>query len=146
MLPSHHDVTPTFGAPRLPFLTVSMPTPLSEPFRPECSPLATLLQAYDLAIGACRARQARAAYRHIATLRAAHPCDTPAAVGIDALYAWCERAVLSGDYLGAARTLDQLRGAWQAADRLTALNEQFAVRHSDRQLDHESHPAPAIGA
>jgi len=123
-----------------------MPTPPSEPLRPDASPLATLLQAYDQAIAACRSRSARAAYRHIATLRAAHPCDTPAAVGIDALYAWCERAVLTGDYLGAARTLDQLRGAWQAADRVTALTDQLAGRHADRHGNNERHPDPTIGA
>lgn len=123
-----------------------MPTPHSEPIRPDSSPLATLLQAYDLAIAACRSRSARAAYRHIATLRAAHPCDTPAAVGIDALYAWCERAVLTGDYLGAARTLDQLRGAWQAADRLTTLDVHVMERHADRHLDDDRHPLPTIGA
>jgi hypothetical protein len=123
-----------------------MPPSLPEPIRPASSPLATLLQAYDQAIAACRARSARTAYRCIATLRAAHPCDTATAVGIDALYAWCERAVLSGDYLGAARTLDQLRGAWQAADRLTALNEQLTSRHTDRHGDDERHPSPTIGA
>lgn len=123
-----------------------MPTPFRESPTPASSPLATLLQAYDLAIGACRARNARAADRHIATLRAAHPCDTPTALGIDAIYAWCERAVLSGDYLGAARTLDQLRGAWQAADRLTALNDQLAGRHTDRHLDEDRHAVSSVGA
>lgn len=123
-----------------------MPTPLRESPTLASSPLATLLQAYDQAIVACRARSARAAYRHIATLRAAHPCDTPTALGIDAIYAWCERAVLSGDYLGAARTLDQLRGAWQTADRLTALNDQLAGRHPDRQLDDDRHPVSSVGA
>ncbi len=113
----------------------------------DLSPLERLLQAYDLAIVACRARQARAAYRHIATLRAAHPCDTPAAVGIDALYAYCERAVLSGDYLGAAHTLAQLRGAWQAADRITHVRGgSLGDRRDDGQPDHERHADPAIGA
>jgi len=123
-----------------------MPTPVSEPSNSAASPLATLLQAYDQAINACRARHARAAFRHIATLRAAHPCDTPTALGIDAIYVGCERAVLNGDYLGAARTLDQLRGAWQAADRLTALNDQLVGRHADRHLDDDRHPVSAVGA
>lgn len=123
-----------------------MPTPSRDTPTLAPSPLTTLLQAYDQAIGACRAHNARAAYRHIATLRAAHPCDTPTALGIDAIYAWCERAVLGGDYLGAARTLEQLRGAWQAADRLTALNDQLAGRHADRHLDDDRHPISSVGA
>lgn len=123
-----------------------MTTPPCESPTLASSPLATLLQAYGQAIDACRARNARTAYRHIATLRAAHPCDTPTALGIDAIYAWCERAVLSGDYLGAARTLDQLRGAWQAADRLTALNDQLAGGHADRHLGEDRHPVSSVGA
>lgn len=85
------------------------------------SPLTLLLNAYDQAINACRDKNAGRSYRTIAILREAHPCDSPAAAGIDALYAWCERAVLSGDYIGAARTLEQLRTAWQAADRITSV-------------------------
>ena len=85
---------------------------------PPVSPLDRLLRVYDAAIAACRAQNARDAYTQLGTLRAAHPCDTPSALGIDALYAWCEQAVRSGDYLGAVRTLEGLRGAWQAADRL----------------------------
>lgn len=123
-----------------------MPSPFRDTSTSAPSPLATLLQAYDQAIGACRAYNARAAYRHIATLRAAHPCDTQTAHGIDAIYAWCERAVLGGDYLGAARTLEQLRGAWQAADRLTALNDQLAGRRADRQVDDHRHPVSSVGA
>ncbi len=113
----------------------------------EPSPLGLLLQAYDHAIAACRVRQAGAAYRHIATLRAAHPCDTPTAAGIDALYAWCERAVLSGDFLGAARTLEQLRGAWQAADAITRVRDlATGGRRDDRHPDDERHTRPTIGA
>lgn len=83
------------------------------------SPLCCLLQAYDHAITACKSRSASRAYRTILVLREAHPCDSPTAAGIDALYAWCERAVLGGDFLGAARTLQQLRTAWETADRIT---------------------------
>jgi hypothetical protein len=85
------------------------------------SPLSCLLQAYDHAISACKSRSAARAYRTILVLREAHPCDSPSAAGIDAIYAWCERAVLSGDFLGAARTLQQLRTAWEAADRITSV-------------------------
>lgn len=82
------------------------------------SPLQLLLNAYDQAIIACRARNTARAYRTIAMLREAHPCDSPSASGIDGLYAFCERAILSGDFAGATRTLEQLRGAWEAADRI----------------------------
>lgn len=95
--------------------------PSSQPaFTETDTPLARLLRVYDAAIAACRAHDARTAVRHLATLQAAHPCDTPSALGIAALYAWCEQAVQGRDYLGAARTLDGLRSAWQAADRITA--------------------------
>ncbi len=83
------------------------------------SPLQLLLSAYDQAISACRARNASRAYRSIALLQAAHPCDSPSAGGIVGIYDWCERAVCSGDFLGAARTLEQLRTAWETADRIT---------------------------
>ncbi len=85
------------------------------------SPLSCLLQAYDQAISACQSRSAARAYRTILVLREAHPCDSPSAAGIDALYGRCERAVLGGDFLGAARTLQQLRTAWEAADRITSV-------------------------
>ncbi len=117
-----------------------------EPSAHDLAPLARLLHAYDLAIVACRAREARAAYRHIATLRAAHPCDTPAAASIDGLYAYCERAVLSGDYLGAAHTLTQLRSAWQAADRIANVGGRVGARRDDGQPDHERDAGAAIGA
>lgn len=87
---------------------------------PAAAPLARLLHAYDQAIAACREQRALAAYRTITLLREAHPCDSPAAAGFDGIYAWCERAVGSGDYLGAAKALGQLRGAWEAADRITS--------------------------
>ncbi len=93
------------------------PTPSNAP----ASPLDCLLHAYDQAILACKARNAARSYRTILVLREAHPCDSPSAAGIDALYAWCERAVLSGDYLGAARTLQQLRTAWESAARITSV-------------------------
>ncbi len=83
------------------------------------SPLQLLLNAYDQAIAACRARNTARAYRTIAMLREAHPCDSPSSAGIDGLYAFCERAVLSGDFFGATRTLEQLRVAWEAADHIT---------------------------
>lgn len=92
------------------------PTPTNSPD----SPLSCLLQAYDQAISACKARNAARAYRTILVLREAHPCDLPSAAGIDALYASCERAVLCGDFLGAARTLQQLRTAWESAARITS--------------------------
>ncbi len=85
------------------------------------TPLGCLLNAYDQAITACRSKSASRAYRMITLLREAHPADSPAAAGIDAIYAWCERAVLGGDYFGAARTLEQLRTAWEAADRITSV-------------------------
>ncbi len=85
------------------------------------SPLQLLLSAYDQAISACRARNASRAYRSIALLQEAHPCDSPSAGGIGGIYDWCERAVLSGDFLGAARTLEQLRTAWETADRITSV-------------------------
>lgn len=98
---------------------------LLTPMRPNAaspvSPLQLLLSAYDQAINACRARNAARAYRSIAILQEAHPCDSPSAVGIVGIYDWCERAVLSGDYLGAARALEQLRTAWQTADRITSV-------------------------
>jgi hypothetical protein len=121
-------------------------TRFTPPPRPALSPLDQLLQAYDLAIAACRARDARASYRHLAVLRAAHPCDTPSALGIDALYAWCERAVSGGDFLGAARTLEQLRGAWQAADRITGVTAPVRSVDDDRQPGDERGATPAIGA
>jgi hypothetical protein len=117
-----------------------------EPSPRDLTPLERLLHAYDLAITACRSREARAAYRHIATLRAAHPCDTPAAASIDGLYAYCERAVLSGDYLGAAHTLTQLRSAWQAADHITHRSDRLGARCDDGQPDHERDTSAAIGA
>jgi hypothetical protein len=85
------------------------------------SPLQLLLSAYDQAISACRSRNASRAYRSIALLQEAHPCDSPSAGGIVGIYDWCERAVLSGDYLGAARALEQLRTAWETADRITSV-------------------------
>jgi hypothetical protein len=101
-----------------------MPTPRPIPTTSSSdarAPLSCLLDAYDQAIAACRAGNPRRAYRTITLLREAHPCDSPAAAGFDGLYAWCERCVLSGDYLGAARTLEQLRGAWESADRITSV-------------------------
>lgn len=116
------------------------------PFRssdaPELSPLDRLLRVYDAAILACRAKDAREAYRQLATLRAAQPCDTPAAMGLDALYAWCEQAVHSGDYLGAARTLRGLRSAWQAADRLTTPRSPLPLE--PRQLHDDDRPTLTI--
>jgi hypothetical protein len=123
-----------------------MPAADSHPLAPDASPLAYLLRAYDLAIGAARAHDARAAYRHIATLRAAHPCDTPSAAGIDGLYAWCERLVLGGDFLGAVRTLEQLRSAWQQADRLTAPAPTLRRLADDRQRDDERDAGVAVDA
>ncbi len=93
------------------------------------SPLGLLLNAYDQAITACRARNTPRAYRTILTLREAHPCDSPSAAGIDGLYAYCERAILSGDFLGAARTLEQLRSAWQTADRITSVPSDVTNRY-----------------
>lgn len=84
------------------------------------TPLERLLRAYDQAISACREQRAVAAYRAVTLLRDAHPCDSPAAAGFDGIYAWCERSIGSGDFLGAARTLDQLRSAWETADRITS--------------------------
>lgn len=120
--------------------------PSTAPSSPATDPLAYLLRAYDLAIHAARARDARAAYRHIATLRAAHPCDTPSAAGIAGLYAWCERLVLGGDFLGAAHTLEQLRGAWEQADRITAPAPGVRRLADDRQLHHETGTGSPIGA
>jgi hypothetical protein len=109
----------------------------------ELTPLERLLRTYDAAIAACRAGDDREAYHQIATLRAAHPCDTAAALGIDALYAWCEQAVLSGDHLGAVQTLEGLRGAWQAADRLAT--PPLPRRHVPaRQLHDDDRPALAL--
>lgn len=103
------------------------------------SPLDSLLRAYDQAIAACRSRRSARAYQMIAILREAHPCDSPAAAGIDALYASCERSVLSGDFLGAARILDQLRTAWESADRITT-PPSFSVRESKSVMS--PHDAP----
>ncbi len=92
------------------------------------SPLGLLLNAYDQAIAACRAHNTPRAYRTILTLREAHPCDSPSSAGIDGLYAFCERAILTGDFLGAARTLEQLRSAWQTADRITNVPREAMSR------------------
>jgi len=97
--------------------------PTMRPITPNApaSPLDCLLQAYDQAINACKSRSASRAYRTILLLREAHPCDSPSAAGINALYGWSERAVLGGDFLGAARTLQQLRTAWETADRIMSV-------------------------
>ena len=115
-------------------------TPIRTVPSPSDTPLARLLRVYDAAIAACRAHDTRTAVRHLATLRAAHPCDTPSALGIDALYAWCEQAVHSGDFLGAVRTLDGLRSAWQAADRLTTPG--LGVEGREAGQTHEYHRSP----
>ncbi len=107
------------------------------------SPLGLLLHAYDQAIAACRARNSARAYRTILTLREAHPCDSPSSAGIDGLYAYCERAILSGDFLGAAHTLQQLRSAWQAADRIT--NVPAAVTSRPVQFAPTLSPAVQTG-
>lgn len=111
------------------------------------SPLGLLLNAYDQAIAACRARNTPRAYRTILTLREAHPCDSPSSAGIDGLYAYCERAILTGDFLGAARTLEQLRSAWQTADRITSVPMQATSRPTQfkPELRPAAHP-PRDGA
>ena len=95
---------------------------------PDYSPLGLLLNAYDQVISACQARNTPRAHRTILTLREAHPCDSPSAAGIDGLYAYCERAVLTGDFSGAARTLEQLRSAWQAADTIMSVPTEMVHR------------------
>ena len=106
------------------------------------SPLDRLLDAYDAVISACREGHSAQAFRTIAVLRAAHPCDSPSASAFDGLYAWCERAIESGDLLGAAGLLTRLRRAWETADRITSAPVVSDVR-SESALSEWDAPAAA---
>lgn len=80
--------------------------------QPTANPLGRILQAYDRAIGACESFHQIAARHAVGVLRSALVLDTPAARSFDALYAWCDQAVLQHDFVGAAHCLRSLRAAW----------------------------------
>ena len=80
--------------------------------QPTADPLGRILRAYDRAISACESFQHVAARNAIAVLRGAMELDTPEARSFDALYAWCDQAVLQRDFVGPARCLRSLRAAW----------------------------------
>ncbi len=88
---------------------------------PIADPLGRLLRAYDRAIGACESFHQLAARHAIAVLRSALELDTPEARSFDALYAWCDQAVLQRDFAGPARCLRSLRAAWCRTDQLREL-------------------------
>ena len=89
--------------------------------QPTTDPLGRIVRAYDRAISACEAFQPTAARNAIAVLRGAMELDTPEARSFDALYAWCDKAVLQRDFVGPARCLRSLRAAWCRAEQPRAL-------------------------
>lgn len=76
------------------------------------NPLLHVLRAYDRAIHACEVRDASAANRAIALLRASHDGQSPESLGFNGIFVWCERALANGDFAGPAKRLGTLRNAW----------------------------------
>lgn len=89
--------------------------PVIDADRHLANPLACLLRAYDRAIHACEAFDARGARDAIRLLRSALELDSGASRSFDALYAWCEEAVDGHDFVSAAQCLRTLRDAWRQA-------------------------------
>lgn len=84
------------------------------------NPLLHVLRAYDRAIHACELRDAPAANRGLALLRASHDGQSPESLGFDGIFLWCERALSQGDFEGPARRLGTLRNAWADAEHMRA--------------------------
>jgi hypothetical protein len=89
--------------------------PVIDVDRSAAAPLARLVRAYDRAIDACEAFDARGAREAIGLLRCALELDSSASRSFDALYAWCEESVDAHDFVGAAQCLRTLRDAWRRA-------------------------------
>jgi len=98
-------------------LTPALSLAAVAPDQPIAEPLGRILRAYDRAIGACESFHPIAARNAIAVLRSGLELDTPEARSFDALYAWCDRAVVQRDFVGPARCLRSLRAAWCRADQ-----------------------------
>ena len=78
-------------------------------------PLERILRVYDRAIQACERGDQVGALSSVRLLRAALELDTPAAKGFDAIYGWCEEAILAQDLTAPVKTLRTLQSAWFAA-------------------------------
>lgn len=87
--------------------------------RQVADPLALLVRAYDRAIRACETFEQADARQAIAVLREALDLESAASRSFDSLYAWCDDAVRSHDYVGAAQCLRTLRDAWRRAGQTT---------------------------
>jgi hypothetical protein len=83
--------------------------------RRDADPLALLVRAYDRAIRTCEAFDAIGAHQAIAVLREALDLSSSASRSFDAIYAWCDECVDTGDFMGAAQSLRTLREAWRRA-------------------------------
>lgn len=84
--------------------------------------LSQVLRAYDRALLACTARESKSALEGICLLRAALELDCETSRAFDALFVWCEEAVLAGNFAGAIRCLSALRTAWATSAQIRPLN------------------------
>jgi hypothetical protein len=71
--------------------------------------------AYDRALLACGARDARAAHQALALLRSALSAGDTDYGTFDSLFMWCDCAVAARDFTGAAHWLAALRSSWSKA-------------------------------
>lgn len=98
-----------------PVLTPALAPRAIDADRPPRDPLAQLLRVIDRAIAGCETFDPERATGAIRLLRCTLDLSSSESRTFDALYGWCETAVLTNDFIGAARCLRSLRAAWVQA-------------------------------